>query len=126
MSIQKIYTLINQVVAVGPGHSIRLPVVTNDHTVECFYTDTNDSVTVVVVDLEVSFDPSEINDANAKWYCMQRHTFLAAEIAAKKAAFVRKNIPGQRIRANLITITGADGSTDKFSVRYTPLYRGRS
>ena len=123
---KNILILINQAVAVGPGQSIRLPVVTNDHSVECFYTDPNTSVTVVVVDLETSFDPPEINDSNAKWYRMQRHTFLAAEITAKKASFIRLNIPAQRIRANLITITGADRSTDKFTVRYSPLYIGRS
>lgn len=126
MSTKTVYTLIDKVVAVGPGQSIRLPVVTNDHTVECFYDDINDSVTAVVIDLEVSFDSSEINDATAKWYRMQRHTFLAAEITVKKASFIRLNIPAQRIRGNLISIVGADGSTDKFSVRYSPLYIGRS
>jgi hypothetical protein len=126
MSNKTVYTLIDQAVVVGPGHSIRLPVVTNDHTVECFYTDDNSSVTAVILDLETSFDPPEINDADAKWYRMQRHTFLAAEITAKKASFSRINIPGMRIRANLIDITGANGTTDKFTVRYVPLYIGRS
>ncbi len=126
MSIQDTYILINRALVVGPGHSIKLPVVTDDHTVECYYIDADDSVTVVVLDLETSFDPPEINDDAARWYCMQRHTFLADEIIAKRAMFVKLGVPGRRIRVNLITITGADGSSDFFSVRYSPLYKGRS
>ena len=124
--MKNVYTLIDQAVAIGAGQSIRLPTPVNDHSVECFYVDANASVSVVVLDLEMSLDPPEINDINAKWYQMQRHTFLAGEITAKKATFVRLNIPAQRIRANIITLTGENGSTDLFSVRYTPRYPGRA
>ena len=123
--MQTLYTLLDQVVVTGAGQSIRLPVVTNDHLVECFYVDANASVSVVIVDLEMSLDPPEINDAAAKWYQMQQHTFKAGELTVKRAVFIKVNVPAQRIRANITTLTGEDGSDDKFTVRYSPLYMGR-
>jgi hypothetical protein len=122
--MKTLYNLIEEAAATGAGQSIRLPVVTNDHAFECFIVDANTSITVVVVDIEMSFDPPEINDATAKWYQLSQHTFTAGEITALQAAFVQLNIPAQRIRANLTTLTGI-GAGDKVSVRYSPLYRGQ-
>ena len=110
--------LIDQAVAIGAGQSIRLSKTVENHSLECYYVDANASVTAVVVDLEASLDPPEINDANALWYQIGRLTFTAGEITAKRAAGVILDMPVRRVRANIITLTGEDGSTDNFTVRY--------
>lgn len=112
------YVLLKQVVITGPSQSKYLSKTTKDHLVECYYVDPDTSVTVVVVDLEQSLDPPEINDADSHWYRMAQHTFTSGELTVKQAAWAILNTPARRVRANIITITGADGSTDKFTVRY--------
>jgi len=119
----KIWTLIDQAAAAGAGQSIRLPVATNDHSLEVFFVDADTSITAITVDIEMSFDPPGINDAAAKWYQMAQHIFTAGELTAKQASFVILNIPGIRIRANITTLTGAGGS-DTVSVRYIPKHMG--
>ena len=110
--------MIDQAVAPGAGPSKKLRRTVESHSVDCFFVDANTSITALVVDLEMSLDPGSINDVNAHWYQMARHTFTSAELAALQASWVILNTPARRLRANIITATGADGSTDKITVRH--------
>lgn len=125
MPEQHPYLLIDQAVAVGAGQSVRLPVVTNDHFVEVYFIDANASISVLIVDLEISLDRPEINDATAKWYVLDSHTLSGAELTAKQAGYAVLNAPAQRIRACIKTLTGGDGSTDIVTVRSIHRYMGR-
>ena len=110
--------LLENAVVTGPGESVWHPQAIVNHEVDCSIVDADTSVSAVVVDIESSMDPPEIPDIKAVWGRMARKTFTAGELTALFAKWAILNMPARRVRANLITITGADGSTDLFTVRY--------
>lgn len=117
-------TLLNEAVVIGVGLGFKLSGINKDgvkdHTVDISFVDVNASITALIVDLEGTIDGDNISDANAIWFQMDRHAFLAAELTAKKAMFQSLNIPVCRVRANITTLTGEDGVNDLITVRYQP------
>ncbi len=113
------HLLLNGVTTTGVSQSIFLAKVVQDHTVSCYYTDEDSSITALTIALEGSDDPRSVSDSDAHWYQLASHIFSALEIANKKAMFHVNNKPIKRIRLNLSTLTGA-GSGDKVYARYIP------
>ena len=111
-------TLIAEATATGAGPSKALPEAKMDHGVDCLLNDTNNSISVVVVDLEGSLDPPEVPDNKAKWIQLGQKSFDGGEITAKYAMWViNATPPVKRVRANLITLTGI-ASPDTVRVRH--------
>lgn len=111
------HLLLDEATATGASASIFLHAVTSKHTVSCYYTDANASITALTIKLQGSDDNRGIADANAHWYDLAEHTFDAAEITAKQAMFHVDNKPVKRVRVNITTLTG-EAAGDVVSVRY--------
>lgn len=104
--------LLDGVVATGvsAGYPLLEPVC--EHGVFVRLVDANTSISAVTVKLEASPDPTTVIDANAEWFELASHDFTAGELTALKAYFSVVNMPTKRVRLNLSTLTGGDGTTD--------------
>ncbi len=90
--------------------------VSTNHTVQCYYTDANASISALVLELQGSISPK--SDATAKWFTIAEHTFVGAEITAKQAIFFTTSAAISRVRVNITTLTGEQVGTDKVYVSY--------
>jgi hypothetical protein len=90
------------------------------HTVSCYYTDANASITALVITLEGSIDLDNIDASSAHWFTLATHTFTAAELTAKQAMFFLTTANLTRIRVNITTLTGVDVGTDEVFALYSP------
>jgi hypothetical protein len=104
--------------AAGAGQSQESRFARKDHGVDCKIVDADTSITAITVDLEGTFDPPEIPDAQAKWVQLGQHVFTSAELTALYAMWVILDTPPiKRIRANITTLTG-EGAGDTITVRH--------
>ncbi len=112
--------LINGAVATGESWPVQFNAneIPDKHTISCYYTDANSSVSAVTIDVEGANDPYTTTNANAHWYQLASHEFTGPEITAMKAMFHVVDRPVSRVRINITVLTGEDGSTDKFYVLY--------
>jgi len=102
-------TLLEDAVATGVGESTQVNQVKN-HTVACYYTDANSSITALSVVLQGTID-------NTNWYDLATHSFSAAELSAKGAMFHVIDKTVSRVRANITVLTGW-GAGDVVNVLY--------
>lgn len=111
--------LLNGVAAAsGPSESQVSRRARKDHGVDCKVVDGDTSITALTVDLEGTYDPTEIPDAQAKWVQLDQHVFTSAELTALYAMWViLETPPMKRVRANVTTITG-EGSGDTLTIRH--------
>lgn len=117
--------LATDLVIVGAAPSVKLKDITldekvghKDHSLLVSIVDANASITVLVVDIEECIDGDNVADGDCHWTQMVRHPFSVGELTAKHAKFDVFNSIARRLRVNIITLTGGDGSTDKITVLY--------
>jgi|TARA_Y100000310_G_scaffold53827_1_gene49347 hypothetical protein len=109
--------ILDAATATGAGSSIFLSKPTSKHTLQADIVDANASLSVIVIEFQGSTDNRGVTDANAKWFNLDSHTFTAAEITALTAMWHVVNKPINRIRINVLTLTGVSAG-DTVTVKY--------
>ena len=104
--------LLDGVSATGTSSVIRHTNAPDKHTVACYYTDANASISALTIALEGSIDKHSVEDADAHWFALASHDFTGAEITAKQTMFHVVNVPVTRVRLSITTLTGATVGTD--------------
>jgi len=109
---------------VGVSEGVKLDFIRNqgagiqNHTVAIILTDANSSITAITVNLEGSIDVNDTPDSLCSWFGIGQKIFSGAELTAKKAMLLVVNTPLSRVRSNILTLTGANGTTDSVTILY--------
>lgn len=90
------------------------------HTVSCYYTDANASISALVITIEGSIDLNTVDASGAHWFTIATHTFTAGELTAKQAMFFLTTANLTRIRVNITTLTGVQVGVDEVYALYSP------
>ncbi len=95
----------------GTGQFFGLNKTPTQHTVCCYFSDTDTSISAITIQLLGSID-------NDHYKILTTYPFTADDLTAKFAQFSVYNVPVDWIKINLSTLTGGNGTTDIVSCSY--------
>ncbi len=114
-------TLLDAVTTINPTSNVaqmRTHTAPSIHTMNCYFTDADDSITAITVQLLGAIDHVNISDTNAHWGILTTYPFTSDDIATKNALIHLYNGAVTRVKANISVLTGGNGTTDSITCQY--------